>query len=257
MQGPWCLPYASVGIPARMVGGYQGGQINPVTGHVVVRQFQAHAWVEVWLQGQGWTRVDPTGAVAPARVESGLNAALSNEDRASLSFLSSALMAQEGALASALQWMDSLEYRWNLWVIGYDTTVQLSVLKRLLGELTPTRLGFAMLAGGVVSLAFVAMALFWRRRPKQRNAVERVFIGFCAKMARQGLSKEAGETPKQYLDRLTGKATGNADTSESVLAQRVQAHLYNPSLQPSVHDLRWLRQELRKLRFRLAFVTPG
>ena len=60
-----------VGIPARMVGGYQGGEVNPVTRHLVVRQYQAHAWIEVWLPAQGWTRFDPTAAVAPARVERG------------------------------------------------------------------------------------------------------------------------------------------------------------------------------------------
>jgi transglutaminase-like putative cysteine protease len=94
--GAMVFALRSVGIPARMVGGYQGGQVNEITGHVVVRQYQAHSWVEVWFEGLGWTRVDPTAAVAPAQVESGLNAALSQVDRASLSFMSSTLMGDEG-----------------------------------------------------------------------------------------------------------------------------------------------------------------
>ena len=94
--GAMVFALRSVGIAARMVGGYQGGQVNEITGHVVVRQYQAHSWVEVWFEGLGWTRVDPTAAVAPARVESGLNAALSQVDRASLSFMSSTLMGDEG-----------------------------------------------------------------------------------------------------------------------------------------------------------------
>ena len=92
--GAMVFALRSVGIPARMVGGYQGGQVNELTGHVVVRQYQAHSWVEVWLEGLGWTRVDPTAAVAPARVESGLNAALSQDDRAALSFMSSTLIGR-------------------------------------------------------------------------------------------------------------------------------------------------------------------
>ena len=60
----------AAGIPARMVGGYQGGEANPLTGHLVVRQYDAHAWTEVWLEGRGWVRFDPTAAVAPARIES-------------------------------------------------------------------------------------------------------------------------------------------------------------------------------------------
>ena len=55
----------SVGIPARIVLGYQGGEVNPLGGHLIVRQSDAHAWTEVWLEGDGWSRVDPTSAVAP------------------------------------------------------------------------------------------------------------------------------------------------------------------------------------------------
>ena len=68
-----------------------------MTGHVVVRQYQAHAWIEVWHPGEGWRRYDPTAAVAPARVEQGLNAALSNADRATLSFLASSDRASSTA----------------------------------------------------------------------------------------------------------------------------------------------------------------
>ncbi|MGH8482750.1 MAG: transglutaminaseTgpA domain-containing protein, partial [Nevskiaceae bacterium] len=66
----------AAGIPARVVVGYQGGELNEVGGYYVVRQADAHAWSEVWLEGSGWIRVDPTAAVAPSRVESGLSAAL-------------------------------------------------------------------------------------------------------------------------------------------------------------------------------------
>jgi transglutaminase-like putative cysteine protease len=65
----------AAGVPARVVTGYQGGEANPVDGFVVVRQSDAHAWAEVWLAGRGWTRVDPTAAVSPARVEDGIAAA--------------------------------------------------------------------------------------------------------------------------------------------------------------------------------------
>ena len=60
------------GIPARIIGGYQGGELNTLNNTLIVRQFDAHAWVEVWLEDRGWVRVDPTAAVAPERVEQGL-----------------------------------------------------------------------------------------------------------------------------------------------------------------------------------------
>ena len=67
------------GVPARVVAGYQGGEVNPVNRTVIVRQFDAHAWAEVWLEGRGWVRVDPTAAVSPERVEWGLERALAGE----------------------------------------------------------------------------------------------------------------------------------------------------------------------------------
>ncbi len=66
----------AAGVPARVVTGYQGGDINPVGNYLIVRQSDAHAWAEVWLKGRGWVRVDPTAAVAPSRIESGISTAL-------------------------------------------------------------------------------------------------------------------------------------------------------------------------------------
>ena len=68
----------AAGVPARVVTGYQGGEMNALGGYMIVRQSDAHAWAEVWLAGRGWVRVDPTGAVAPNRVQEGIYAALSD-----------------------------------------------------------------------------------------------------------------------------------------------------------------------------------
>ena len=69
----------AAGVPARIVAGYMGGEVNPVNRTVIVHQFDAHAWAEVWLDGQGWVRVDPTAAVAPDRIELGLEEAVAGE----------------------------------------------------------------------------------------------------------------------------------------------------------------------------------
>src|ERR1039457_5975328 len=84
----FCEHYASsfvflmraAGVPARVVTGYQGGDINPVDGYMIVRQSDAHAWAEVWLKGRGWVRFDPTAAASPVRVESGIAAAVPATD---------------------------------------------------------------------------------------------------------------------------------------------------------------------------------
>ncbi len=124
----------AVGIPARMIGGYQGGEVNPVTGHLVVRQYDAHAWAEVWLEGRGWVRFDPTAAVAPARIESGLNAALSETDRAVLSAVTGARFDGVPGLRDVLYLFESMQHRWNLWVVGYDTEVQTRYLAEPVGR---------------------------------------------------------------------------------------------------------------------------
>ncbi len=251
--GTMVFALRAVGIPARMVGGYQGGEVNNVTGHVVVRQYQAHAWIEVWLPGQGWTRYDPTAAVAPARVENGLDAALSSEDRAVLSFLTSARFGGEGLLNSMLEFVDSLEHRWNLWVVGYDASTQSDLLSDLLGEVTPARVGMAILAGGGLCLVIVTLTLFLRRRPQPKHPAERLFQAFCNAMARQGHARGVDETPAAYIRRLARLAQLDAEP----LVNRLQASLYDPEAASGGTDSRALRQDFRKLRFKLAFGTTG
>ncbi len=250
--GAMVFALRAAGVPARMVGGYQGGEINPVTGHVEVRQYLAHAWVEVWLDGSGWKRVDPTAAVAPARVENGFNAALSGADRAALSFLTSARLGESDLLSSTLQWFGSIEHRWNFWVVGYDATTQSGVLQDLLGKVTPARIGIALMIGGGLSMCLVAIAMFWRRRPTQRNPVERKFHGFCSAMARQGYGRAPDETPAAYIRRLAIKA----ELDPQPMMQRLQAFMYDPDVATSDAQRRQLHQDFRKLRFKLAFSTP-
>ncbi|MEM7079838.1 MAG: DUF3488 and transglutaminase-like domain-containing protein [Pseudomonadota bacterium] len=247
--GAMVFALRSLDIPARLVGGYQGGEVNPVTGHVVVRQYQAHAWVEAWIEGKGWVRYDPTAAVAPERVEQGLNAALSSADRATLSFFANARLSSGDLLNNFLQFVDSLEHRWNVWVVGYDAATQTDILRSLLGEVTPARVGMALLVGGVVSVALAALVLFWRRRPGPKNPTARALGGFYGAMSRRGLPREEGETPAAYLTRLGLLA----QTDVEGLVALTQRQLYDPHHVNSREQLRTLRRELRKLKFRLAF----
>ena len=116
----------AAGIPARVVTGYQGGELNPLDGNLVVRQSDAHAWAEVWLADQGWQRVDPTAAISPARINTGIAAAARAGDPLP------ALVRLDNA------WLRQLRYRWeaannawNLWVLGYNPGRQQELLSRL------------------------------------------------------------------------------------------------------------------------------
>lgn len=245
--GAMVFTLRAAGVPARMVGGYQGGEVNPVTGHVVVRQYLAHAWVEYWDADNGWVRVDPTSAVAPERIESGLSAALSNNERSALSIFTTARMGQGAILTDILQWADSLEHQWNLWVVGYDADTQTSVLKGLLGRITPLKIGVAIAVSGAVSLLFVCVVLFWRRKPLSRHPGARAYSKFCARMDRLGLGRKPAETPSIYLTRLSAIAK-----LESVQdAHLVQRALYDPDASRST--LRALKQWLRRLWLNLLF----
>ena len=240
----------SVGVPARLIGGYQGGEINPRTGHLVVRQYDAHAWAEYWVPGEGWRRVDPTAAVAPARVEQGLNAALSEEDRATLSAMTSTRFQGVALLRGLLHWADSFEHRWNLWVVGYDSNRQSDFLKDVLGEITPARVGAAILIGGAASVGLVALVLFWRRRPARRHPVERSFARFCQRAARAGWVRAPAESPAAFIGRIAASVELPPGMAERLVAD-LQGLLYNPDVSWGKRELRQLRSQLRKLQFRL------
>ncbi len=241
----------AAGIPARLIGGYQGGEVNPGTGHLVVHQFDAHAWSEVWLEGRGWVRIDPTAAVAPARIESGLNAALSEEDRAVLAGVLGLSFAGMPGLRDVLYLFESVQHRWNMWVVGYDTELQAHYLAKLLGKVTPARIGAAILLGGAMSLGLVVISLFWRRRIRIDHPVERLFKRFADQLDRLGIVRAPQETPRQFLLRVNAARQDKASEIGPLIAD-VDALLYNPDVRSTQQSLRALRSGLRRLRLDVA-----
>ncbi|MFV2089491.1 MAG: transglutaminase family protein [Pseudomonadales bacterium] len=250
--GAFVFLMRAAGMPARMVGGYLGGEVNSITGHLVVRQYDAHGWAEVWVAGRGWVRVDPTSAVAPERIEKGIRAALSSADLATLSVFTNARMGKWELLGDALRWADSIEHRWNLWVVGYDTNFQSRFLQDLLGELSPTRIGLAILGGGGLSLGAVAVVLFWRRRGVHRHPVEKAFRRFCDKLAGYGYERRPQESPSGFVRRIAAEV-GLTEAQVGGLVAELDTLLYNPGVAWGTRELQALRSQLRRLQFRLAF----
>ncbi len=259
-QAGFCEHYASAyvylmraaGIPARVVGGYLGGEINDVSGHLIVRQYDAHAWAEFYDPELGWFRVDPTGAVAPDRVELGLTAALSSDDLASLPLLSSARIGDWDLAAGVLRWMDSIEHRWNLWVVGYDSNVQYRFLGDLLGKVTAARIGMAILIFGGIGLGLVATFIFWDRRPVHRHPVERAFRNFSNAMAGYGYRRRPEESPVAFVQRVADEI-GLAEAQIGPVIAELDTLLYNPGVASGSREVRALRSQLRRLQFRFAF----
>lgn len=183
------------GIPARVVGGYQGGETNPLNNTVLVRQLDAHAWAEVWLAGQGWTRVDPTAAVSPARVESGLESALAATERAK--FLSdSPLSAFRYRNNAWVNWLrlryDAAAWRWQAFIVGFDNDRQISFLKELFGDIRVSWFVAAMLGSWLLVLAPLTWLLLRNKSP-MRSADEILLLGLCRRLARLGIERRSGE----------------------------------------------------------------
>lgn len=209
-QAGFCMHYAgaltymlrAAGIPARVIGGYQGGDINPVTGHMVVRQYHAHAWIEAWLPDKGWQRFDPTAAIAPERVNQGLEAALSASDRNSLSAFTHARLNNTLFSARILHLFESIEHRWNLTVVGFDSEDQTDLLKKLLGDITPLRIAFLLFAGIFVSFALVGLSILFKQPHKSEHPAVRLLKNFTRHIHKYGHIRSKKESPMSFIQRI-------------------------------------------------------
>jgi hypothetical protein len=204
----FCEHYASsfallmriAGIPSRVVLGYLGGEINPIGGYLILRQSDAHAWVEVWLEGKGWTRVDPTAAVASSRVESsGLLSGLASGMPVRLRLEESGLLLQ--MIHNLRLLADGLDIGWREWVLGLSRERQQRMLELAgLGYLRDYGLAIAMITASSVVLAMLLMALL--RTDRRRDPLDRLYSRFCRKLARVGFHRRVSEGPVDFCARV-------------------------------------------------------
>lgn len=198
----FCEHYASAfvvmmraaGIPARVVTGYQGGEMNE--DYMIVRQSSAHAWTEAYIDGL-WRRYDPTSAVAPSRVEGGLAAALPDES-------SVPRMARQapGILRDMqLRW-DAINHHWQRLVIDFDNDSQANLWERTgLGIPSPLQLTVTMIVVMGLWSAFVLGVP--RPGGKKLPVQERCWQRLTRLLQSRALTREHNETPAEYLQRAT------------------------------------------------------
>lgn len=224
----FCEHYASsfvflmraAAIPARVVTGYQGGEYNELGGYYVVRQYDAHAWAEVWLRDRGWIRVDPTAAIAPDRIQSGLNAALPGNTV--LPFL---VRTQSPFLLRLRFNLDALTNQWNQWVLGYDSERQFAFLTRLgMEDITWKKLALNMLAGVALLVGLFTLFMLRRLAVRQRDAVQALYLRFCRKLEKRGTTRAAHEGAQDFALRAAQRhpqhAAQIADISARYIALR-------------------------------------
>ena len=211
----FCEHYASAftvmmrmaGIPARVVTGYQGGHYNNIGSYVLVRQSDAHAWSEVWVRGSGWTRIDPTAAVAPERVEQGAVESLDQRR----------YMLDLQWLRSARNTVDLFQRGWNNWVVTFGSDSQ-SRLFSIFGWdiLGPAKLVFAMIAIILIIGAIIFMLapmLLKFRSSKKSDPFVKLWKNFTRKLDKAGFAAR----PSMAAMELAAKAGGQLKHKQDVI----------------------------------------
>lgn len=221
-QAGFCEHYASAftvmmrmaGIPARVVTGYQGGFYNNIGSYVLVRQSDAHAWSEVWVRGSGWTRIDPTAAVAPERVEQGAIDSLAQR-RHILDF---------EWLRNVRNTFDLFQRGWNNWVVSFGVDSQ-SRLLSIFGwdVLNSTKLVIVMIAAIALvgAITFLLAPLLLRfRSPRNQDPVVRSWQKFTRKLARAGFVSSPSMGPLE----LAARARSQFNDEDSVIHRIAQLY---------------------------------
>lgn len=224
----FCEHYASAftvmmraaGIPSRVVLGYQGGELNPLGDYMIVRQSDAHAWTEVWFDGRGWIRVDPTAAVAPERIELGVAESMFDGIGMEWGLSVPSVLFHKMQLG----W-DALNATWNDWVLGYGPDKQNDFM-RMLGMDDPSwRNMLLTLVTIVIALVLlVSGVLALRYRPPPRDRAVILYLRFIAKTGHQ---LGVGESPAAFALRVSTESRLSADTVHDITSSYQQARYGN------------------------------
>ena len=237
-QEGFCGHYASAfsalmraaGVPARVVSGYQGGTwVQPLAGagYLDLRQDNAHAWSEVWVEAEGWRRVDPSTWIAPGR-GGGLRAA---QGRGAAGWLER-------------QWW-ALDLAWGRWWLGFDREGQEALLQRLLGE-RRNLVGVLVLAAVSGGLGISVSVLGWLRKRPEGDPPRRELERALAALARRGLVPEGGESLRGFSARL-GHSEPELGALMRALAEPYQLWRYGTGGR-SAREARLLSASLRRHR---------
>ena len=239
----------ALGVPARIVTGYQGGEQNRVDGYWVVRQSDAHAWAEVWHEGKGWVRVDPTSAVAPGRT--GAFQRLSAPQGVvaqTLGNISPGLVLQLRAT-----W-EAVNNSWNQWVLNYTQSKQLNLLKDL-GFQSPSWQDLSYVLLGIIVLASLVGTAWTLWDHAQHDPWLRLLERARKRLARAGIDSTAASSPRQLAGLLQAHAAQGRGSPQQALHDWLMAlerQRYAPAIPPAgashpSHQLRQLKRQFREL----------
>ncbi len=244
--GAFVFLMRAAGVPARVVTGYQGGELNPIDGYLTVRQSDAHAWAEVWLQKLGWVRIDPTAAIAPDRVQHNLASALPAPAPFGFEGLGRLLQpAPDSLLAKARYALGAANNRWNQWVLNYSPQRQHALLASLQDKLFDWR------SAALLVLACAVLLIAGKfSRQRRGDPVDRLYSALCHRLGQLGLPRAPDEGPTAYAARIG--AAGLAPEPKAAAAEflrRYSAWRYaSPAQTQGANLLITLKELLSRVR---------
>jgi transglutaminase-like putative cysteine protease len=228
----------AAGVPARVVTGYQGGELNPVDRIITVRQSDAHAWAEVFIRERGWVRVDPTAAAVPGRLESGLGRAVPEAQQLLM-------------MRPELEWLRGLRYqweaaahKWNVWVLGYNPERQ----RELMGFIGMRDADWRSLTATLftsLGIMTILLLLWSLRRLARPDPVQRAWRAFCRKLAARGVERAPSEGPRDFAERAARAMPGARRAILRIAALYITLR-YGPHA--TARRKRELRRLVRELR---------
>ena len=203
----------AAGIPARLVGGYQGGLYNKVGDFYNIRQADAHVWVEVWLENDGWTRVDPTAAIAPNRIENSIDVS-QNSNNGDIRFLITTPDGL-GKWIQELNWiMHSVDYYWQNAVLAYGPEKQLDFLSSFgiidWGDMV---IWLSVLSG---ILLLITMGTLFFLHANKVDPVQRAYLKLCKKLAKKAGRRKPHQSASSYIEEASKHFTNNSSDLKRV-----------------------------------------
>ena len=202
----FCGHYASAfaalaraaGIPARVVTGYQGGTLNPYGDYWILRQSDAHAWTEVWIEGRGWVRIDPTAAIAPQRVERGLADVASADESLASPWQRRSLWFSGWRLR-----FDAVKEIWRERILDFDQDSQRRLLEFLkIPEPDGQKLVMVLAAAMCLVLAWLTWQVRRELAPRSKDETARAYARLCAKLAAAGIARMPHEGAEAFAQRV-------------------------------------------------------
>jgi transglutaminase-like putative cysteine protease len=242
------------GIPTRVVIGYQGGKYNPLGKYLVVRQAEAHAWTEVWLEKRGWIRIDPTAVVSPERIEYGvdLTRSISSFGSISGSERSDAIrrVLDKGVLQKIWEalgnFWDNLSTNWNYWVVSFDQDQQKSTLESLgLVEANWVVQTFMVIFGG--GILFLIGSFIFKIKSTPVSPLGRLYEQFCLKVEKAGVKRYPWEGPVDFKKRIKKIFPAKSKNIDQIISLYI--HMQYGKRSPTAPLLKQFKKQIRELGF--------